>query len=42
MDGYVSKPIKPQDLIGVTENCSLQQPWPEEVIATSREVEGTN
>jgi len=38
MDGYVSKPIKLQELIGVIEDWSLQQPWPEEVTAGSREV----
>ena len=31
MDGYVSKPIKLQELIGVIKNCSPQRPWPEEV-----------
>ncbi|MGO9274210.1 MAG: response regulator [Terriglobia bacterium] len=33
MDGYVSKPIKLQELIGVIENCSPREPRPEEVTA---------
>ena len=37
MDGYVSKPIKLQELIGAIENRSSQEPLPEEVTAESRE-----
>jgi len=40
MDGYVSKPIKLQELIGAIENCSPQEALPEEVTAESRRVEG--